>query len=330
MPKVDVHQLSQWLAKVQKAQAELFPGTELLIGGGSARDVLDHVLFERPLVTRDIDVFIVNGSRVDPERARAFYDRLAAAGLGSLKTTALRAKKRCNPALPAPMRYRYVVGYGAHFFRKDYPILSLGLLHTSYDLHLNGLLNIDKIYLRLSRGETFEGFCLRLLASRVSYRNLPEAGFIQDNSDGYRAWVESQPRMINWEEAERSPARLAIRITRSFAKAGCAELPWEVKTRFQKLLEHSAKIDDETEFKRGFVKVFSDRHWAQELGTLARLGVLQHISPELEDVALGLKSTAAKGEGWRDRWESVLAALSSAERERLRTEMEPALATSFA
>jgi hypothetical protein len=336
MQNLDIGTLSRWLARVQDAQGVyLPPKTEMLIGGGSARDILDHVLFGRPLVTRDIDLFLVKGSEVGPFRAKVFFELLEKRGLGKLKTSALRAKKRCNPALPKPERYDYVVGYGAHFFRGSFPILSLTLLHTARDLELNGLLNIDKIYLRVQPGETLEAFCQRLVDSKATYENLAELGFTLDETEGYRAWVESRPELMNWHEMERAPIRHAIRVTRSFAKAGCTELPAEVSERFRKIVALAPKVDDEAEFRRGFIKVFSDRHWAQELNTLARLGVLEHISRELREVALTLGTrftTSENGAGqfWKARWDTVMATLSQKEQERLNAQMEPAMASSFA
>src|SRR5688572_5192358 len=100
MQKLSIQQLSKWLEKVQRAQADFFPQTEMLIGGGSARDILDHILFDQPLATRDIDLFLVNGGTVAPERAKVFFELLENDGLGHLKTAQLRDKKRCNPALP--------------------------------------------------------------------------------------------------------------------------------------------------------------------------------------------------------------------------------------
>jgi hypothetical protein len=326
MRDLDIKTLSKWLEEMQRVQVDFVPDAEMLIGGGSARDILDHVLFNRPLNTRDIDIFLVKGSTVSPTRTRLFFDLLEEKGLGRLKTSVLRAKTRCNPALPKPQRYHYTVGYGAHFFRPEFPILSLSIVHTARDLELNGLLNIDKIYLRVRPDETLERFCRRILESRVSYKDLASQGFIQDQTDGYRAWVEARPLMLNWPEAERSPARIAIRITRSFAKAGWAELPVEVRERFREMVAQYPQIDDEVEFRRGFVKVFSDRYWTEELKTLAGIGVLQRISPEL---ASKLRPVPSLDESLMNRWNAVLSRLSGREQARLRSEMEPAMASSF-
>lgn len=332
MQDVSVKQLSDWLLAVQKAQAESFPETELLIGGGSARDILDHVLFARPLITRDVDLFLISGGIVRPQHASKFFRGLEQDGLGALQTHRLRPKKRCNPALPVPQRYDYVAGYGAHFFRPGMPILSVSILHQEDDLKLNGLLNIDKVYLRLRPGETLSAFSAAIHASGVSYRDLVKAGFIRDDSHGYPGWVESRPELLNWGEVARSPLRMAIRITRSFAKAGAPDLPDEVNRRFSEMVADSSKVDDDVEFKRGFVKVFSDRHWTNELNTLAQMGVLQHISGELEKAALGIQNRKLpKTYGdWSKRWNSVLEILSQNERARLAREMAPALASSFA
>lgn len=282
-------ELSAWLTDLQSIFRQ-HGFNEFYIGGGSSRDLLDHVYRHRSLKMRDLDIFLFNNKLADMTLFTSLVTEIETRGIARRRSSDVKRKKRGNPAQKYPARYNYVAGLGAHLFQKNMPILSLSLFHSEYELDINGLLNIDRIYLRIPVRESLQKHLQRLVATSPDPAQLAACKLIKDPTDGYNAWVAGEPTVIHWIELERAPVRHAFRVIRSFAKAGQPSLPNEVAAKFRTLTETCENVDDEVELRRSFVKVFADRYWAEELSLLSQLGVLRHLSPAAQHLVAGKSS----------------------------------------
>lgn len=267
-----MQRLSDWLAPTQ--EIILRHGYSLShIGGSSAREILDHVLFGKPLALRDLDLYLVRRDTVRLRDLRALCDDVHERGLARIGP--LRPKRRANPALPGDACYEYLAGYGAHLFTPGQPILSLGVLHHASDLALNGLFDIDAVFLAVDNDQSLSAYADRLARDGLS------AGLVIDPHDGYGAWRRKAPAIVHWVEVERCFVRSAYRIVRSLAKV-TLRLPNELRGEYLSRCPASVAVDDVPELHRDFLKVLGDAHWAEELGMLAQLGALNPLWPPLQ------------------------------------------------
>lgn len=268
-----VQRLSDWLVPTQ--EIILRHGYSLShIGGSSAREILDHVLFGKPLALRDLDLYLVRRDTVRLRDLRALCDDVHERGLARIGP--LRPKRRANPALPGDACYEYLAGYGAHLFTPGKPILSLGVLHHASDLALNGLFDIDAVFLAVDNDQSLSAYADRLARDGLS------AGLVIDPHDGYGAWRRKAPAIVHWVEVERCFVRSTYRIVRSLAKVLTLRLPNELRGEYLSRCPASAAVDDVRELHRDFLKVLGDAHWAEELGMLAQLGALNPLWPPLQ------------------------------------------------
>ena len=133
IPDSALIRLSDWLASLQIIFRAAGYGA-VYIGGGSARQLLDHLHNGAPLHMRDLDLYLIRGRTADPEDVRIIAELVVNRRLANGQTAAVRTKVRANPALPLPARNQHITGYGIHLAAPGLPILSLGVLHSHADL----------------------------------------------------------------------------------------------------------------------------------------------------------------------------------------------------
>lgn len=290
-PSRELNALSAWIERIQKLAQTEFGYGSLWIAGGSSRTILDHVYFKKPLKMRDLDIFFVAGKKEEEATAWRLADRIEEAGIARFERRVIRPKSRVNPHLPEAEQLGYKAGFGIHLVHDTFPILSLSIFHEMKDLELNGIMNVDKIMIRLEAGKTLTTFCGTELVW-TPYWKLTQQNVIEDKFNGYEAWVEKRPEILNWLSLKVEPPMKSIRVLRSFAKCGHSELPPETKAKFQELVAAADAPKDPFEMMRSFLKILSDKLVAPQLAMLASIGTLRFLSPELQRNLEGL--TAAE------------------------------------
>lgn len=288
--------LTRWLAPMQRVfRARGYP--LVFIGGGSARAVLDHVTHGAPLRLRDLDLFLVRGHRVEASELDALAGALEASGCAQRASAGVRLKRRANPALPKPARDAYVAGLGVHMRAPGRPLLSMSVLHRKRDLALNGLLDIDTIALRVPNHTTLSAWSAGL---PVASHTRAWRARVWDRYGGYAAWRAGRPRVVHWAEVERSPARQAVRLARSWAKTpGREPAPaWWSLYRARCAPRRADPLTEPHELARDLAKLLADPHWTAALWALGQLGALEHHAPGLHG-CLRASDVAALG-AWLD------------------------------
>ncbi|MEV4318584.1 hypothetical protein [Actinocrispum sp. NPDC049592] len=250
--------LTAWLSPIQ-AVLRRRGYDRSYIGGSSAREILDHIFFAAGISLRDLDLYVVRHGQAMPKDIGVLCADLQSHG----ESGPLREKRRANPALPAPACYDYLAGYGVHLRTANRPILSLSVLHHPADLKLNGLFDMDAIFLVVPNDKPFAWY-----AHEVR-RNITQ--LVLDPYGGYRAWRTHRPEIVHWAEVERCYARNAFRIVRSLAKAGTLKVPENLVIEYRRRRPAEIVVDDPAELKRDFRKVLADRYWAEELAMVTEL-----------------------------------------------------------
>ncbi len=290
-PTTELIALSEWIGRIQKLVKKEFGYGTVWIAGGSSRTILDHIYFKKPLKMRDLDLFFVAGRREEEATAWRLADAIEKAGIARFERRKIRPKSRVNPHLPpgnaANQQLGYKAGYGIHLVHDIHPILSLSIFHEVKDLELNGIMNVDKIMIPLTDGHSLAGFAQNVLG-KIPYWKLAEEGVIVDQYEGYLAWLEKKPEILNWLSLTVEPPMKSIRILRSYAKCGYSELPDSIQSKFSELVKNADEPKDPFEMMRSFLKILSDKLVSPQLAMLTSLGTLEFISPELQKSLAGL------------------------------------------
>ncbi|MDC0672296.1 hypothetical protein [Nannocystis radixulma] len=280
--------LSDWLAPIQQSLVRRgYPRTYL--GGSSARELLDCILFDEPLALRDIDLYLVrDGSSGDLRSLCRDVEQGGHARVGRI-----REKRRANPDLPGDACYQHVVGEGAHLHAKGRPILSLNVLHRRGDLALNGLFDVDTTFLCIDNHQPLAEYALLAARHREDPGGLHAAGLILDPHHGYLAWRNKAPAIVHWQEVARCPAQQAFRMVRTLAKASRHCVPPDLLRGYEKI-RRVANHDPVHELDQGFMKILGDTYWAEELGMLVELDVLSSLSGPLSELIGSLTPAALR------------------------------------
>ena len=221
-PSKELNTLSAWIERIQRLAHAEFGYGSLWIAGGSSRTILDHVYFKKPLKMRDLDIFFVAGKKEEEATAWRLADRIQEAGIARFERRVIRPKSRVNPHLPEDEQLTYKAGFGIHLIHDTLPILSLSIFHEMKDLELNGIMNVDKIMIRLEASKTLITFCGTELVG-TPYWKLTQQNVIEDKFNGYEAWVEKKPEILNWLSLSVEPPMKSIRVLRrSFSPANPA------------------------------------------------------------------------------------------------------------
>jgi len=223
-PSAELSDLSRRVADLQSILEREFGLKEVLVGGGSAREILDSLYFGKPLRPRDIDLFVVADDKVTRKRAFQIARRLRSAAAEELTLTDIEPRPRGNPTLPPSIAYN--AGYGFFLKGTDGTTFDFSLFHSRGDLALNGALNIDTIMLRLRKGQTITGLVNQMRGK--SYREVVAQGTVLDIYRGYEAWQQNRLAVAHPAEVASKPVLWTIRLARSFGRAGYQSLPPDV------------------------------------------------------------------------------------------------------
>ncbi len=288
-PSKELVALSSWIGRMQALAQKEFGYASLWIAGGSSRTILDHVYFKKPLKMRDLDIFFVAGKREAEATAWRLADRIQESGIARFERRVIRQKSRVNPNLPTSEQLGYQAGFGMHLLHDTFPILSLSIFHERKDLELNGIMNVDKIMIRLDSRQALTTFCATELVG-TPYWQLANKNVIDDKFNGYQAWVEQRPEVLNWLSLFVEPPMKSIRVLRSFAKCGHTTLPTPVKEKMKALVINAHPPKDPFEMMRSFLKILSDKLVAPQLSMLASIGTLAFLCPELQSNLEGMSA----------------------------------------
>lgn len=305
------------LEAVRLGLKERFGISELFIGGGSARALLDAMYLGRALDMRDLDVFVIAGPEVNETKARAVGEELESKTVGVFSADDLRPRPRGNPALPEPARSLYNTGFG-FFFKHDEDIFDLIMVKTKADLDLNGLFDFDSVLLKVGD----EG--LESVLGKVAQQapaDLIKAGVLSDAHQGYEHWLSGLGTVAHWAEVEREPASQSLRVARSLTKIGHQEVPAELLPRLRRGVDADDRRTNPLQIVRGFMKILEDKKAVSELLMIKDTGVLRRWCPALERLfskhdRLSLERLV-KGGSAEDRLERILDAMPAGDRLRL-------------
>lgn len=250
--------LSDWLSVFQAVFRAHGHDCVYLVGSG-ARALLDG----RYESLRDVDLFLDGEARstVDP------YAELATMTAALGDTGAIRAqpgapreKRRADPEHPLSARDRHTIGAGLHVFPRErgLPIVSLTLLTRRRGLALNGIFDIDTLYVVLDTR--------RPLMAQIA------APVVVDPFAGYRAWQARSPRVVHWEEVARCHGRNGLRIARTLAECGRRELDAELIATYR-ACRPARSEDTADEVFRELLKLLAGPAWCASLSLAGRLGV---------------------------------------------------------
>ncbi|MFO0727464.1 MAG: hypothetical protein U1E65_27045 [Myxococcota bacterium] len=305
------------LEAVRTGLKERFGISELFIGGGSARALLDAMYLGRQLDMRDLDVFVIAGADVNEKKARTVGEKLESPTVGVFSADDLRPRPRGNPALPEPARSLYNTGYG-FFFKHDEDIFDLIMVKTKADLDLNGLFDFDSVLLKVG-DEGLESVLGKVAQS--SPAELVKSGLLSDAHQGYEHWLSGLGTVAHWAEVEREPASQSLRVARSLTKIGHHEVPSELLPRLRRGVDADDRKTSPLQIVRGFMKILEDKKASAELLMIKDTGVLRRWCPALERLfakqdVLSMERLIQGGSA-EDRLERILGAMPAGDRLRL-------------
>lgn len=252
--------LSDWLSVFQAVFRAHGHDCVYLVGSG-ARALLDG----RFASLRDVDLFLDAEKRsvqaIDPYvELASMTAALLDAGAIRPDPAAPREKRRADPEHPLAARDRHTIGAGLHVFPRErpLPIVSLTLLTRRRGLSLNGIFDIDALYVVLDTR--------RPLTAQI------DAPIVVDPFAGYKAWQARQPRVVHWEEVARCHARHGLRIARTLAECGRRELDAQLVAMYR--ARRPARSEDTPgEVFRELLKLLAGPAWCTSLSLAGRFGV---------------------------------------------------------
>lgn len=152
-----------------------------------------------------------------------------------------------------------MIGAGLHVFPRapPLPIVSLTVLTCRRGLALNGIFDIDALYLVLDTRRP-------LLAQMA-------APTVLDPFAGYVAWQARRPRIVHWEEVERCHARHGLRIARTLAACGQHELDAALVDAYR-MRRPAGPVDAPDEVFSDLLKLLAGPQWGAGLRLARQLG----------------------------------------------------------
>lgn len=258
-------------------QARLFAGygiSTIYIGAGSSLAVLDHCLDGKDLVMRDLDIFACLGKEMTESTAFEMGRSLESAEIGRFSAHDVRPRRRGNPNLPLPEAFDYNAGYGFFMLDEADAILDLTVFHTEEDMLLNGIMNVDKVRIRLDVGTSLVEQLAPLFEMGVG--GLGEIG-LEDPHGGYRCWRAGTAELANEFDVRRAPLQTILRIIRTFAKFPKPSISGRTCDQLRRLMADSEDNSVAFHTIRGLIKMLNDRNAVWELKLLRDLGGLRKI-----------------------------------------------------
>lgn len=263
--------------RLSELQARLFKHYRIKtihIGAGSSLAVLDHCLEGKELVMRDLDIFACLGREMTEEIACKMGQLLESPEIGRFSAHDVRPRRRGNPGLPLPEAFDYNAGFGFFMIDDANAILDLTVFHSDADMQLNGIMNVDKVRIRLDYGTTLEQQLAPLFAENTPA--LGEVG-IDDSHDGYRSWQAGTPELANEFDVRRAPLQTILRIIRTFAKFSFPSISVRTCDQLRQLMADSEDNSVAFHTIRGLIKMLNDRNAIWQLKLLRDLGGLRKI-----------------------------------------------------
>lgn len=263
--------------RLSALQAKLFAEygiSSIYIGAGSSLAVLDHCLEGKDLVMRDLDIFACLGKQMTRSIAHAMGRRLETPEIGRFSAHDVRPRRRGNPGLPLPQAYDYNAGFGFFMINEDETILDLTVFHSDDDMLLNGIMNVDKVRIRLEFGTSLLDQFAPLFDSES-----PDFGDlgIEDFHGGYRSWQAGTAELANEFDVRRAPLQTILRIIRTFAKFSVPSISEMTRDQLERLMAESEDNSVAFHTIRGLIKMLNDRNAIWELRLLRDLGGLRKI-----------------------------------------------------
>jgi hypothetical protein len=156
----------------------------------------------------------------------------------------------------------------------DDAILDLTVFHSDADMELNGIMNVDKVRIRLDYGTSLEQQLSPLFAENIPA--LDEVG-IDDPHGGYRSWQAGTAELANEFDVRRAPLQTILRIIRTFAKFSFPSISEPTCEQLRQLMADSEDNSVAFHTIRGLIKMLNDRNAIWELKLLRDLGGLRKI-----------------------------------------------------
>lgn len=272
-----IRRLSDIFAPVAAELRDRYGFTRLYVGGASVPALLDHVFAGTALRMRDFDMFVIADRPVDQEMARCVGEALDSPDLRFLSKY-VYARRRTHSA-----REPVVAGWGlvwdAHGLEAD-----LSIFHDDTALELNGLMNVDRIFIPLPPDKTLNQVMAAILTTGSADAAIA-AGLVEDRCGGYASWVHRSPAIVAWNDIHASPIDRAMRIVRTCVnKLHLARLHPEIADPLRAAILWGHERGDRFLRVRSFIKLLHDDRAALELEMMRSLGTFKHWLPEIGEV----------------------------------------------
>ena len=223
---------------------------------------------------RDLDIFACIEEEMTADKARTMGQYLESPEIGRFSQHDVRPRRRGNPNLPTPEAYDYNAGFGLFLVDDADTILDLTVFHSHADLLLNGIMNVDRVRIRLEHGTNLVQQLMPLL--RAENTNLPSVG-VEDEFAGYPSWVNSSAELVNEFDVKRAPLETILRIIRGFAKFDRPNLTENTEAKLRRLMSLAEENIRSFYSIRGLIKILNDRNVVWELQVLRQIGGLKKL-----------------------------------------------------
>lgn len=281
-PTGELETLSKEFEVLQTAILEIADLDRIYITGGSARAVLDHIFFDKPLKMRDLDISIVMNKETSSDWVNKIGKYLVFKKLGNFTPADVSRRLRLPISLPSLPSTEYHAGYGVYFWSHQGRLYDLSVFDSLQDFELNGLCDIDTTAIVLKSGQSLED--LTGTKKGDSMANLLEVGLVLDSDRGYLQWIQKDPSILRWHEVEMDPFRQVFRLVRTFSKTFQASIPKDDWRALHNVIYAAKRPSHEDLTSQYLLRVMNDVRGAQELKWLQELGVFQHWLPELSNL----------------------------------------------
>jgi hypothetical protein len=272
-----IRRLSEIFASVAAELRDRYGLTRLYVGGASAPALLDHLFTGAALRMRDFDMFAVADRSVDEKLARRIGKSLDSPALRFLPKY-VYARRRTHSA-----REPVVAGWGV-VWDADSLEADLSIFHDDTALELNGLMNVDRIFIPLPPDKTFNEVAAAILTTGSAEAAIA-AGLVEDRCGGYASWVHRSPAIVAWNDIHASPIDRATRIIRTCVnKLHLARLHPEIADPLRAAILWGHERGDPFFRMRSFIKLLHDDRAALELEMMRSLGAFKHWLPEIGEV----------------------------------------------
>lgn len=254
-----VQELSILLDAVQK----YYKVSEISIGGGTARALIRHVMLGTEFTFRDFDIVFFANQKVTAENSKALGLYLEKQGLGKFSEENLRPRPRYNPSLQEPDASKYNAGFGFFVISKQDIEFDISIFHSINDLDLNGILDVDKLQVRINKDNI-----------KTLFKNKNEfLASIADPAGGLESVLKGGvPKVSNWAAVAADPTNTVIRIVRGLSKFNALPVDEIASKKISAILEND-KNGNPLQMSRNLLKLLEDPTWKAEFTSLVSLGL---------------------------------------------------------